>query len=649
MADSIETLPRTEPVRETRSYIYYLIVGFVASVIYLGCIVSPPSLMDDTDAVFAQVARNMITSGDWVTGHLDRVVYLDRAPLLYWLMAFSYKVFGFHDWAARIPIALSAIAVCLLTVAFGMWALGKRVGFYAGLCLATCVGLFLFTRILISDIMLTFTVALSMWAFLRVQDDEEPHPRLWAGLFAASIALGLLLKSLIAVVFPAGAILVYLLLTRQLFSRDVWRRMRLLSGLGILLLIAAPWHILAAIRNPPVFDFTPLGGPGQYHGFLWFYIYNEQILRFLNLRYPRDYNTVPRLWFWLSHFVWLFPWSVYLPAVAKLSFKPTDRAGRARLFALCWIGFMLVFFSFSTTQEYYTMPAYPAFALLIGAAMAAGGPWIRGGTRALSAITACCAVAAFALLFYVRHVPTPGDISVALSYHPKVYSLSLGHMEDLTLSSFAYLRKPLFLAAVAFLIGALGTFRWLGMRAFLAASLMMMLFFHAARVAQAVFDPYMSSRTLANALIKSPPGQLIAEGHYFEFSSVFFYTDRTGLLFSNREVNLGYGESAPGAPKMFIDDSQFENLWEGPKRCYLLSYDRALPRYVALVGASKLVVVASSGGKVLLTNMPIEKSTGISSSGATSASGKRPSITVQRLLKEGAAHYPSADAVRGGN
>ena len=86
----------------------------------------------------------------------------------------------------------------------------------------------------------------------------------------------------------------------------------------MILLIAAPWHVLAAIRNPPIFDFSMHSAAGEYHGFLWFFFINEQLLRFLNLRYPRDYNTVPRLWFWLFHLVWLFPWSVYFPAVAGL-------------------------------------------------------------------------------------------------------------------------------------------------------------------------------------------------------------------------------------------------------------------------------------------------------------------------------------------
>jgi Dolichyl-phosphate-mannose-protein mannosyltransferase len=564
--------------------------------------------MDDVDAVQAQIARNMLVSGDWVTARLDGVAYIEKPPLVYWAMAVSYRVFGVHDWAARIPIALAAIALCWLTAAFGTWALGKRAGFYAGLCIATCVGLFLFTRILIPDVMQTFTIALAMWAFLRAIDEDEAHPRSWAAVLAASMGIGVLLKSLIAVVFPVGAGLIYLLCTRQLFSLRVWKRLRPFSGAMIALLIAAPWHVLATLRNPPYFAFTLHSGPGQYHGFLWFFFINEQLLRFLNLRYPHDYNTVPRLWFWLFHLVWLFPWSVYLPAVAKLSYKPVDRAGRARLLALCWIAFVLVFFTFSTTQEYYSMPCYPAFALLLGSAMAAGGEWIRWGNRALSIVAGCAAIAVFAILIHVRGLPTPGDISVALGHHPKAYTLSLGHMEDLTLASFAYLRLPLLIAGVAFLVGALGCFRTARQHAFLAAALMMVLFFHAARLAMVVFDPYLSSRPLAEALMQAPPGQLIAQGHYYGFSSVFFYTNRSGLLLTDRRVNLEYGSHAPGAPHVFLDDSQFRNLWMEPGRYYLATFRSALHHYEDLVGRPRLYGVTESGGKLLLTNHPLEAS-----------------------------------------
>jgi 4-amino-4-deoxy-L-arabinose transferase-like glycosyltransferase len=570
--------------------------------VYLGCIISPPSLMDDVDAVQAQIARTMLTSGDWVTARLDGVPYLEKSPLIYWTIAISYQIFGVHDWAARVPVALSAMGLAWLTAAFGIWAFGCRAGFYAGLIVATCIGLFLFTRVLIPDVMLTLTIALAMWAFLRAIDEEEPHPRFWAFVLGASLGVGLLLKSTVAVLFPVAGGAIYLWLTHQLFAAKTWRRLRPFSGLVIVLLIAAPWHVLATLRNPPYFSFSLHSGPGEYHGFLWFYFMNEQVLRFLNLRYPRDYNTVPRVYFWLFHLLWLFPWSVYFPAVAKLSFKPIDRAGRTRLLALSWTGFMLVFFTFSTTQEYYTMPCYPALALLLGSAMAGGSDWVRRGTRVISVIAGCAAVALIAIFVLVRNVSAPGDISTALSQRPGTYTLSLSHMEDLTLASFAYLRLPLAVAAAAFLAGALGTLRATGRRAFLAAALMMVLFFHAARLAMVVFDPYLSSRPLAEALLRSPEGKLIVDHHYYTFSSIFFYTNRTALLLNGRFNNLVYGSYAPGAPDVFIDDAQWKDMWLGAERCYVVASDYAVPRFEKLAGKAALNVVAASGGKVVLTN-----------------------------------------------
>jgi 4-amino-4-deoxy-L-arabinose transferase-like glycosyltransferase len=585
-----------------RRWFLLLVVFVIVSAIYLGCVVSPPSLMDDVDAVQAAIAKNMLTSGDWVTARLDGVLYLEKPPLIYWLIAIFYKLFGVSDWVARLPVALSSIALALLTAAISMWAFGKRAGFYAGLVMSTCVGLFLFTRIQIPDVMLTFTIALAMWAILRALDEEESHPRLWAAILAVSLGAGLLLKSLIGIVFPVAAGLIYLFVSKQLFSRRSWQRLRPISGTLIILLISVPWHVLATLRNPPYFVWTLKSGPGLYHGFLWFFFINEQLLRFLNMRYPRDYNTVPRLYFWLFHFLWLFPWSVYFPAIVKLSYKPVDRAGQTRLMALSWTGFILVFFTFSTTQEYYSMPCYPALALLIGSAMAAEGSWVRWGTRILGAITALAAIACFTIGFAVRNVPTPGDISSALSRNPSAYSLSLGHMLDLTLDSFAYLRFPLYIAAAAFLIGAIANLRWSGLRAFLLTSVMMVMFFHAARLALVVFDPYLSSRPLAEALLAQPPGKLIVQQHYYPFSSVPFYTGMDPLLLNGKRQNLDYGAAAPGAPAVFLNDSEFDALWKNCDHCYFVASQQEANRIENLVGADYFQTISTSGGKLLLTN-----------------------------------------------
>jgi 4-amino-4-deoxy-L-arabinose transferase-like glycosyltransferase len=592
-----------EPLSDSLNFVRSdLVVILFAAAIFFGCAVSPPSLMDDSDAVLAQIGRNMLQSGDWVIARLDGVPYLEKAPMGAWLMAVSYRIFGSHDWAARIPLALTVVVLAWVTCRYGRWAFGGRAGLYAGLVIATCVGLFLFTRIQIPDAMVTLSVCISFWSFQRALEPDEPHPRFWSVVLAASLGVGLLLKGLIAVVFPGGGIFVYLLVTHQLFSRTVWRRLHVFTGTLILLAIAAPWHVLAALRMPPYLDFTMHSGPGQYHGFFWFYFINEQLLRFLNLRYPRDYDTVPRLYFWLFHLLWLFPWSVYFAAIAKLSFKPIDRAGRTRLLALCWTGFILVFFTFSTTQEYYSMPCYPALGLLLGSALAAEGVWIRRGTRVLSVIAGCAAVAGIVILFLSRGLASGGDISSALSAHPNAYKLSLGHMEDLTLASFAYLRLPLAMAVLAFCVGAVGTFKAGARRAALSAALMMVIFFHAARVAMVAFDPYLSSRPLAEAIEKAPPGTLIVDRHYYTFSSVFFYTNRSALLLNGRRINLEYGSYAPDAANVFIDDSQFRELWLRPETAYIVANQSAVARLEGLVGHDQLHVLAASGGKVVLTN-----------------------------------------------
>jgi 4-amino-4-deoxy-L-arabinose transferase-like glycosyltransferase len=582
---------------------YEIALVIVAAIVFFGCIISPPALMDDVDAVHGQIARNMVQSGDWVIAHLNGVPYMEKAPLPYWLIAICYLLMGVHDWVARIPTALAAVLLCFVTARYGAWAFGRRAGFYAGLALATSIGLFLFTRILIPDVMLTLTIAVCFMAFQRAmnEDGEELHSRRWPALIGVALGVGVLLKGLLALVVPVGGVLGYLAITRQLFSRITWRRLRPFSTILIFILIAAPWHILATLRMPPYFNFSMHSGPGEYHGFFWFYFFNEHLLRFLNLRYPRDYNTVPRLAFWLLNLLWLFPWSAYLPAAARLSYKPVDRAGRTRLLALCWAGFLMLFFTFSTTQEYYSMPIYPALALLIGCAMDDEGKFITFGSRTIALISTVAAAVIAAVLFAVRHVPATGDISSALQQHPESYTLALGHMGDLTLQSFAYLRAPLILAGVALLVGAAGG--WLrGRKAFIALAAMMVLFLHASRMALVVFDPYLSSRPIAEALLHAPPGHLIVDGAYYPFSSVLFYSNKDALLLNGRVNNLEYGSYAPNSPAVFIDDAAFVKLWSGTIRYYLVADSSGLARLSALAGPARFHQVAESGGKFLFTN-----------------------------------------------
>lgn len=579
-----------------------ILVLLAASCVFLPLVISPPHLMNDVDAVQAQIARTMLQTGDWVTARLDGVTYLEKSPLIYWIMACCYKVFGVHDWAARFPLALINIILCWVTARFALWGFGRRSGFYAGTILATCVGMFLFTRILIPDSALTLTITLALWSCLRLLDASEPRRWLWFAVLYSSLACGLLLKGLIATVFPVGIFFMYLVVTREYGWRDVVMKFRPLAGVAVVLLIAAPWHILATLRNPPYFDWTMHSKGGEYHGFLWFYFLNEHIFRFLNMRYPRDYNTVPRLWFLLFHFAWLFPWSATMIGAFRHNYRPINMTGRVRLLALIWIGVVLVFFSFSTTQEYYSLPIYPALALLLASDLSTRDRYPVVARAVLVCIFGLGLCTVSFLLVTTAKYSTPGDISASLAYNPDLYSLSLGHLADLRLQSFAYLRFPLILAGCALSIGAIGVLCTRTTLATVAAlAVAMIVFVEAARLALVTFDPYLGSKPLADALLRSEPGTLIEADSYYAFSSVFFYTNRQALLWNGRNNNLEYGSYAPGAPDVFIDDTQLQNLWNSRNRVYLLVYGSEL----SLVGPSlskRYNVVAASGGNYLLCN-----------------------------------------------
>lgn len=250
------------------------------------------------------------------------------------------------------------------------------------------------------------------------------------------------------------------------------------------------------------------------------------------------------------------------------------------------------------------MPIYPALTLLIGSAISAGGRRVRAATGVLLVISTLLCVALIVLFVLVRRLPALGNISTALTQHPELYTLSMGHIRDLTLNAFAYLKLPLAIAAFAFGVTAVGIFGSRGnvKRVVLVTVTGMVLFVQAARVALVRFDSYLASYPLAQSLKQSPPGQLIEANSYYAFSSVFFYTGREVLLLNGRNNNLEYGSYAPGAPGVFIDDREFISMWRGPGRCYLLAYGAELPHLQRLVGQSDLRVVTENAGNYLLTN-----------------------------------------------
>lgn len=559
-----------------------------ATAVFISGIVSPPSLLDDVDGAYAQIARRMLETGDFVTARLNGVRYLDKPPGQVWAMAASFAIFGVHDWAARLPMALACILLAWTTFGLGRWAFGEVSGYWSGLVMATSLGMWLFSRVRIPDPFLTLSIVVSLGCVLHLL--EEAPRRRYALLLGASLGAGTLFKGLPAVVFPGAAVMLYLLWGGELLRGETWRRLFPATTLGAFAVVAGPWHVAAVVANPPYWDSSLESRLGVYRGFFWRYFINEHVLRYLGLRYPKDYATTPKTLYWLGHAIWLFPWSFLLPAAVRLPFAATDRAGRVRRLCLCWLGFVLLFFAFSTSQEYYTMSAYPAFALLIGHAVARGGAWVRGGRLALAPVCAAAAVACLALLWASWAVQPAGDITQSLTRNPGAYTLSLGHVGDLTLESFAWLRGPLVLAALAFAVGAVAVLR----SRVVGLALMSVIFFQAARWAMAVFDPHLSSRPLAEAYNAGPPGRLVLDDQYYTFSSLVFYTNAEPvLLLGGRVNNIEYGANAPDAPDVFLDDAGFARLWGGSERVYFATEGE---------GPEGAVLVGEAGGKRLLVN-----------------------------------------------
>jgi len=570
---------------------------------------STPALLDDADTVHAEAAREMVLRHDWVTLYANGVRYLEKAPLMYWSVATSYKVFGVGEWSTRFPLMLGVLGMILATYGMGRWAFGAEGGFDAGLVMATALGPYLFTRFLIPDVPVGLWLTLTYWLFLKSLEETKPSRWVCWGL-AAVCALNVLTKGLIGLVFPAGAIGLYLLLTGNLKH---FLKLRLPSSAVIFFAIAAPWHILAELANP---------AQGQVRGFLWFYFVNEHFLRFLNKRVPRDYDTVPLLLFWALLIVWLVPWSAFVPQGMlevprrwRAFRSQMSRRQRANLLFFLWAMVIVGFFSFSTRQEYYTIPAIPGMALLIGGWLGrertspAASAERRAGHKsatALLVVGVIVAVVGFTLLWFSKS-PTPGtELSDLLKKHPEDYALSFGHFLDLTPQAMGVFRGPLSGVALALLLGTMLNlvFRRRGQAGIGNAMLAMMMIVVLACVHSAfiLFSPILSSKDLAMAIQKQyrPGDVIVVIGKYENASALNFYTGVPLRSLREPAGNMWYGSKFPDAPRVFETPATFKLLWDGPQRVFLWA-EEDNPKELRGLAFYEL---ARRGGKIIFTNQP---------------------------------------------
>jgi 4-amino-4-deoxy-L-arabinose transferase-like glycosyltransferase len=648
-------------------------------ILFFASLFAPP-VLDDADGTHANAARQMALSGDWVTLRVNNVRYLEKAPLPYWIVAVSLRLFGVNAFAVHLPQALCVLLLMLLGVRWARQSFGERAALYTGLGVLTSAGVFLFTRVFIPDVLLSLLLASVLYCLLQSLGNPQPAvilseakdpcisslpgapfmalshrdmSRIYPYLLWTALALAVLTKGLVALVFLFATAILYLALTGEL--RD-WRKLKPFTGALLFLAIAAPWHILAGLRNT---------GAADGHGFFWFYFINEHVLRFLGRRIPRDYNKLPSYLYWSLHFVWLFPMSLFLPVavvefrnkwkrhpdpeLVKGSESPYSARGasqlggrfhdltpslRTILLLSLFSALVLLFFSLSTNQEYYTFPAYLPLLMLLAAALAraeqrASQPATNNQQPATllfahAAFTAIGLAVAAALaygLYTSRHLAFVPDIGELLAHRGVGdYTLSMSSLFDLTGPSFAALRLPASLALAAFALGP--TAAWIlrarrqNLAATTAIALTSAVFLIAAHIALVRFAPMLSSQDFVARIQQleasdaiSRDNTLLLYGDQAYGSSIPFYLnrplDRPALLVDGRSSSMLFGSTFPDAQGLFLTPAELLAQWgTGPRKLLFVPLNRR-DEVDRLLGPHQFLLEETSG-KALLTDRPLE-------------------------------------------
>jgi 4-amino-4-deoxy-L-arabinose transferase-like glycosyltransferase len=576
--------------------------------VYLGAAFTP-ALQDDVDTSHAEAAREMLTRGDFVTLHINGVRYLEKAPLMYWMVAACYRLFGINEFATRLPTVFAMGLLVLLGMVWGSRAFGPRAGIYTGLFTTTAVGCFLFTRVLIPEAILSLLIAAAFYCLVNALD--RPQARWsWYAVYIL-MALATLTKGLLALVIIGITLVAYLAVTGE-WRR--WREFHLFSGLLLFFATAAPWHILAGLRNPAV---------GNHPGFFWFYFVNEHFLRFLGKRIPKDYNKLPGYLYWSLHLVWLFPASLYLPLMIRRLLTrarnfaggphtPLDFRARTRWIAILWAAVTLLFFAFSTNQEYYTFPAYLALFLLLGASLAreeeeGRESWLVATSVVSVTVRLLFAAVLVSGLWSSRHLAFVPDIGEVLTRtNLDLDTLSMGHVLNLTAQSFAALRFPAILAVLALVAGSLAEIilrlRRRDFAATWALAVTMTVFLVAAHVALIRFDPYLSSHVLAVRIEQQiqPQDRVLIYSDQSFGSSLLFYLRRPIWLVNGRSSSMWFGSTFPDAPQIFLDDADLVRLWSSGTRLYLFVPQHERAKVESLLPSPR--IFTESSGKVIYIN-----------------------------------------------
>jgi 4-amino-4-deoxy-L-arabinose transferase-like glycosyltransferase len=537
-------------------------------------LVQPP-LLDGQDALSAEISREMLTSGNWITPFANGIRYAQHPPFLYWTVAASFRIFGVSDWAARLPLAIAALFLFIATFSLGRRLYhAQNAAFYSALALVTSYGVFLFSHLLLRDVFLCLWTTMAINFFWRSLTQEK-H-RLGTALgFAACCALGVLTEGVAGVIFPVVIAVLYLVRTRNLKHLLRWYP---IPAFLLFLAMLLPEHIAARIAT------------GHAH---------------LQMLMPvMSGGRVPLWVFWPLLLLWIAPWSAFsLRALRTCDSSRPDPRCSARLLCVLWILVVLVGFSFTARLEYNLMTALPPMALLAGGWLAEDEALPHHQGRIAAWILFFLGMAAAVLdayyLFTSPALPSGVDIATLLRPGAAHHAIFFTWFLNLTHRAMGAFRVPLAITLAALLVGVTACL-WFRLRdnarmanCFLAGMIVAILV--AAHIALVTFSPVLSSQILAEAIKPEvQSSDVIVVNDTFESASSFvFYLDL------KRPVSIVGGTPSGENGSPFIDDAQLTTLWNGQNRVWLWTHPADVPTLPAPV-----YVIGRSGGKEVVSNEP---------------------------------------------
>ncbi|MGK7936639.1 MAG: ArnT family glycosyltransferase [Xenococcaceae cyanobacterium] len=335
---------------QKRYYLDLLILALTLVLITFG--IGTYGLYEPHEGHFTMVGQEMLLRGDWLTPHLNGDRYLNKPPLLYWLIALSTSILGATEFAARLPLALAGWVGIIIVWKWSKELFGLRASRIAALMLSVSLGWFIFTHQLLTDVLLSTLILASNYFFWKLL--SQPRSCLYFYSLYVSLSLCILTKGLIGVVLPLLNCLGLSIIKQD---EKIWRKIKLGKGIMIILAIIAPWFVAVDAANP---------------GFLSYFIVNEHIRRFFDVRFPPDYDVykTSALGFVVITLVWSLPWSLFLPQIVLSTkrywqkIKAKHRQDGVLLVAIAALTPILFFLPLSSRLVYYSLPAIPFYIIL---------------------------------------------------------------------------------------------------------------------------------------------------------------------------------------------------------------------------------------------------------------------------------------------